>query len=65
MKIINIVANEISAPQIRIADIVKEIEKRELFKEDDEEETSKDEEEEYYEDVKTRAYIKDNEIILE
>ena len=44
-----VAANEIIAPQIRIADIVKEIEK--------------DEEQE--ENIKKRAYIKDNEIVLE
>ena len=44
-----IFANGIEAPQLRIADVVKEIEKEE----DDEEE------------IKKRAYIKDNEIILE
>lgn len=43
-----IVANEINAPQLRIADVVKEIEK-------DEEDTS----------IKKRAYIKENEIIIE
>ncbi len=45
-----IIANEILAPQLRIADIVKEIEKKE-----DDEET----------EIKKRAYIKENEIIIE
>lgn len=44
-----IVANAINAPQIRIADIVLEVEKK------DENEQS----------IKKRAYIKENEIILE
>lgn len=68
-----IVANEIDAPQLRIADIVKEIE-RPVYDEEDEEEDKKgkdkkaEEPEEYddfYDDVKTRAYVKDNEIVLE
>lgn len=47
-----IFANEIEAPQLRIADIVKEIEKEEN---EDEEETK----------IKKRAYVQNNEIILE
>ncbi len=46
-----IVANEIDAPQIRIADIVREMEKEE----NENEEKS----------IKRRAYIKGNKIILE
>lgn len=45
-----IVGTEIDAPQLRIADIVKEIEKY-------------DDEEEYK--IKKKAYVKNNEIILE
>ncbi len=48
-----IVANEIDAPQVRIADIVKEIEKAEIV-EGEEEKTKK-----------KRAYIKRSQIILE
>ena len=74
-----IVANEIDARQIRIANIVKEIEEP-TFNENDETEESegrgkkkgkakKEEEipdyEEFYDDIKTRANIKDNEIVLE
>jgi len=67
-----IVANEIDAPQIRIADIVKEIEEP-VYEEEEEEDAkskkkSKDkevEEYDYYEEYKTRAYIKENEIVLE
>lgn len=70
-----IVANEIDATQIRIANIVKEMEKP-VFEEDIEEEdisdkkkkSKKEEEIEYndfYNDVKTRAFVKDNEIVLE
>ena len=47
-----IVANEIDAPQIRIADIVKEIEKEESV--ENEEKT-----------IRKRAYIKNNKMILE
>ena len=63
-----IVANEIDAPQIRIADIIKEIERPKYFEEDEEEGAKKkipEEDFEYEEEIKTRAYIKDNEIILE
>lgn len=61
-----ILANEIAAPQLRIADIVKEIERPRYFTEDDEEIENKDEEEiEFDDEIKTRAYIKDNEIVLE
>lgn len=70
-----IVANEIDARQIRIANIVKEIEMP-VFNEPEEEEEgkkkgkSKKEEElidyaDFYDDIKTRAFIKDNEIVLE
>lgn len=71
-----VIANEIDVAQIRIADIVKEIE-RPNFEEEDELEQEdkkgkgkKKKEEieipEYYdEDIKTRAYVKDNEIVLE
>lgn len=71
-----IVANEIDAPQIRIADIVKEIERPVFDEEIDEEkeekskkkETKKQEEQEeeefdYY--IKTRAYVENGDIILE
>lgn len=47
-----IAATAIEAPQIRIADIVKEIERPENF-------------EELENNAKTRAYVEDNEIILE
>lgn len=72
-----IFANEIDAPQIRIADIVKEKEMPVYDDlEEEEEKTDKkakknkkeeDYEDEYYDyyDIKTRAYINDNEIILE
>lgn len=70
-----IAANEIDAVQIRIADIVKEIE-RPVEPEEDEEEKVKDKKknkkeeieevpEEIYDEIKTKAYIKDGEIILE
>ncbi|MCI8519256.1 MAG: septum site-determining protein MinC [Clostridia bacterium] len=69
-----IIANEIDATQIRIANIVKEKEMP-IFEEEPEEENDKKKkkskkeeevpEEEFYEDIKTRAYIKDNEIVLE
>lgn len=70
-----IYANEIDATQIRIADIVKEKEIP-VIEEDEEEENRKDKkekakkQEELYEenideDIKTMAYIKDAEIILE
>lgn len=65
-----IVANEIDAVQLRIADIVKEIE-RPVFEEEEEETKGKGkgkeevQDVEYFEDVKTRAYVKDNEIVLE
>lgn len=73
-----IAANEIDAPQIRIADIVKEIEYLDFDEEDEIEEEPKSkkkgknkEREEVFDefdddyDIKTRAYIKDNEIVLE
>ncbi len=70
-----VIANEIDAPQIRIADIVKEKEMP-VFDIEEEEPSDKKgkkskkqeepEEFEYYdEDIKTRAYIKENEIVLE
>lgn len=67
-----IVANEIDVAQIRIADIIKEIE-RPVIEEVEEEEPKKkgkknEEPEEdifFEEDVKKRAYVKDNEIVLE
>lgn len=49
-----IAANDIDAPQIRIADIVKEIEKPELAPE-----------EVWDEPIKTRAFVENNEIVLE
>ncbi len=48
-----IIANSIEAPQLRIADIVKEIEKTETYEEEQEEE------------IKTRAYVVEKEIKLE
>ena len=80
-----IAANEIDATQIRIANIVKEMERPVYdYDEFDDDENSKEDkkdskkrgknkkqddillEEEYYDDyIKTRAYIKDNEIVLE
>lgn len=72
-----IFASEIDAPQIRIADIVKEKESVEPIPLEEEEEKNsrknkknkkEEEEEEFFdefEDIKTRAYIKDNEIVLE
>lgn len=70
-----IYANEIDAPQVRIADIVKEKEIPVIEENEEEEKTSKkskknkrEEEEEIideYEFIKTRAYIKDNEIVIE
>lgn len=71
-----IYASEIDAPQIRIADIVKEKEIPEIDEVEEEEDTNKknkknkkeiDEEELFdeYEDIKTKAYIKDNEIVVE
>lgn len=72
-----IIANDIDAVQLRIADIVKEIEILEPEKpEEEEEETKKkkskkkekekeDIEEEEEEFIKTRAYVKDGEIVLE
>lgn len=74
-----IVANDIDAVQLRIADIVKEIEILEPERlEEDEEETKKkkakkkekekedkEEEEELESFIKTRAYVKDGEIVLE
>lgn len=60
-----IVANEINAAQIRIADIVKEIE-RPVFEEDEEDKREENRLPEYFEEeIKTRAYVKDNEIVLE
>lgn len=75
-----IIANEIDAPQIRIADIVKEKEMPVFEAEEEEvldkkekkskklkkqEEPAPEEFEDYDEDIKTRAYIKENEIVLE
>ena len=68
-----ILTNEIDAAQIRIADIIKEIERKEIEEQPEEEEkkknTKKKEEQEipehFEEPVKKRAYIKDNEIVLE
>ncbi|MDE5830965.1 MAG: septum site-determining protein MinC [Clostridia bacterium] len=70
-----IVANDIDAVQLRIADIVKEIEILKTEEpEEEEQKKSKDrtkgkeeqDEEEYYDDIiKTRAYVKDGEIVLE
>ena len=67
-----VVANEIDAAQIRIADIVKEIEIPTIDEQEDEEpkKTGKKkdeiEETEFEEsDIKTRAFVRDNEIILE
>lgn len=68
-----IIANEIDATQIRIANIVKEKEMP-VFEEEQEEENDKKKkskkeeetiEENFYEEIKTRAYIKDNEIVIE
>lgn len=67
-----IVANEIDVAQIRIADIVKEIEMP-FIEEPEEEEPKKrskkkeeiEEEEFIKEDIKQRAYVKNNEIVLE
>ncbi len=67
-----IIANEIDATQIRIADIVKEIEKP-VFEEEDNEEDKKikkkheeSEKDELFDDyIKTRAYIENGEIIIE
>lgn len=62
-----IVANEIDAVQLRIADIVKEIERPVFDEEEEVDSKGKEEVEEitYFEDVKTRAYVKDNEIVIE
>ena len=70
-----IVANDIDAVQLRIADIVKEIEILEPeITEEEEVKKGKDkkkvkeeiEEEEFFDDIiKTRAYVKDGEIVLE
>lgn len=70
-----IVANDIDAVQLRIADIVKEIEilkpiepeEEELQKGKDKKKSKEEQqEEEFYDDIiKTRAYVKDNEIVLE
>ncbi len=71
-----IFANEIDAPQIRIADILKEKEMPVIIEEDEEEDKKskkakkkkeKEEEidEEIFEDIKTKAYVKNEEIILE
>ena len=68
-----VIANEIDATQIRIADIVKEIEKP-VFEEEDENEEDKkikkryeeNEKDELFDDyIKTRAYIENGEIIIE
>ena len=58
-----IVANEIDAPQLRIADIVKEMERPIYGYDEEDEEDNSEDEEVYYREVKTRAYIKDNEIV--
>lgn len=69
-----IVANDIDAVQLRIADIVKEIEilkplepdEEEMQKGKDKKKDKEEQEEEFYDDIiKTRAYVKDNEIVLE
>ena len=67
-----IVANEIDAAQIRIADIIKEIEMPVIEEPEEEEIKKKDKKKEedetpelFDEDIKTRAYVKGNEIILE
>jgi len=71
-----IVANDIDAVQLRIADIVKEIEILVPEEPEEEEETKKkkdkkkekeekEEEEELDNFIKTRAYVKDGEIVLE
>lgn len=62
-----IVANEIDAPQVRIADIVKEIEKPNFDDEEELDGKSKEKEEnyDYYDEIKTKAYVKGKEIILE
>lgn len=70
-----IIANEIDATQIRIADIVKQIEKPVFEEEEDKEENKKTkkkdkkqeeiEEDEFDDYIKTRAYVENREIILE
>lgn len=64
-----IVANEIDAQQLRIADIVKEIERPDYDYDEDGniiEKTVENDEDEYYDDIiKTRAIVKNNEIVLE
>lgn len=65
-----IVANDIDAVQLRIADIVKEIEILKPVEPEEEDlqkgKDKKEQEEEFYDDIiKTRAYVKDNEIVLE
>ena len=62
-----IVANEIAAPQLRIADIVKEIERPRYYDEDENNTERREIEDDFdFDDgIKTRAYIKDNEIVLE
>ena len=74
-----VVAYEIDAPQIRIADIVKEIEKPRYSDEEeiieDKKNSKKKEKKEaedepieyndYYDVIKTRAFVKDNVIVLE
>lgn len=52
-----IVANEIGAPQVRIADIVKELGKEENVEGNEGQEQGKT--------IKKRAYVKSNKIILE
>lgn len=70
-----IIANEIDVAQIRIADIVKQIEKPVFDEEEDEEENKKTkkkdkkqeeiEEDEFDDYIKTRAYVENGEIVLE
>lgn len=64
-----IVANKIDAQQLRIADIVKEIERPDYEYDDDGnivEKVPEDDEDEYYDDIiRTRAVVKNNEIVLE
>ena len=62
-----IVANEIAAPQLRIADIVKEIERPRYYDEDEDDTERREIEDDFDfdDEIKTRAYVKDNEIVLE
>lgn len=64
-----IFANEIDAPQIRIADILKEKEMPVYEENGDEGKNKKDNEPidvyDYYDKPKTRAYIRDNKIVIE